>query len=184
MQFCVWMRDERQLQPSTIRSLMTSTRHFVESTARGVALRTAMKRLRALDVERFFVSYGAEHGRSGQKAIRSALRMFLRFCADRAWVSAAVRDSVPSLREYRLSTVPRGLDDREIRRALDLVDDGAVAGARDRAVLLLLSTYGVRRGQVLALRVADVDWDERRIHFRAHKGGVTVQGEPAVTASN
>ncbi len=46
--------------------------------------------------------------------------------------------------------------------------------ARDRAIIFVLATYGVRREQVSALRLSDVAWKERTITFAAHKGGKSV----------
>ena len=41
--------------------------------------------------------------------------------------------------------------------------------------MVLLASYGVRRGQVCALQLADIDWRERTVDFAAHKGGKAVQ---------
>lgn len=41
--------------------------------------------------------------------------------------------------------------------------------------MVLLASYGVRRGQVSALQLADIDWRERTVDFAAHKGGKAVQ---------
>jgi integrase len=82
--------------------------------------------------------------------------------------------AVPTLQAYRLATVPTGLGDEQIARVLEATADDGVAGARDRAILHLLATYGVRRGHVLALRLCDLDWEARTIRFSAHKGGKPV----------
>lgn len=41
--------------------------------------------------------------------------------------------------------------------------------------MYLLATYGVRRAQVSALHLTDIDWRERTIDFAAHKGGKAVR---------
>ena len=41
-------------------------------------------------------------------------------------------------------------------------------------MVYLLATYGVRRQQVSALRLADIDWRERTIDFAAHKRGKSI----------
>ncbi len=53
--------------------------------------------------------------------------------------------------------------------------EGGRCPDRDRAIVYLLATYGVRRAQVSALRLEDIDWIERTIVFAAHKGGKAVQ---------
>ena len=47
----------------------------------------------------------------------------------------------------------------------------ATAGRRDYAILQLLYTYGVRGGQVRALRLEDIDWAQNQILFKASKQG-------------
>jgi site-specific recombinase XerD len=44
-------------------------------------------------------------------------------------------------------------------------------GRRDYAIIQLLFTYGVRGGQVRALRLEQIDWAQSRILFAASKGG-------------
>jgi integrase/recombinase XerD len=44
-------------------------------------------------------------------------------------------------------------------------------GLRDRAIVLLLACYGVRRGQVSGLRLDDINWRTRTILFRPYKRG-------------
>jgi len=40
---------------------------------------------------------------------------------------------------------------------------------RDRAILLLLSVYGCRCGEVIRLRLEDLDWQQERIYFTRPK---------------
>lgn len=44
-------------------------------------------------------------------------------------------------------------------------------GRRDYAIVLLLYTYGVRGGQVRALRLEDINWEQNQILFKALKNG-------------
>jgi integrase len=49
------------------------------------------------------------------------------------------------------------------------------AGRRNYAILQLLYTYGVRGGQVCALRLEDIDWTQNQILFKASKRGKDVR---------
>lgn len=99
--------------------------------------------------------------------------MFLSFAASRGWVSGELADAVPGLRSYRLSGVPRGLSDQDLTTLLGSGDHGECP-RRDRAVVHLLATYGVRRQQVSALQLVDIDWLNGTIDFAAHKGGKAI----------
>ncbi len=48
-------------------------------------------------------------GQSAQRSLQSAVRTFLRFCLERGYIHQPLDQAVPTLRMYRLSTVPRGL---------------------------------------------------------------------------
>jgi integrase len=122
-------------------------------------------------VERFFVAYSKNHGPGSRRSLQAAMRLVLRYTTERGWSPSNLVRAVPSMHAYRLSGVPRGLDDQSFARLLSGL---ACASVRDRAILHLLATYGARRHQISALRLRDIDWQARSLTFRAHKGGKAV----------
>ncbi len=171
--FATWLECERKLALSTITLRVASCKDFVAAQARPGGVRT-LKRLRVTDVEDFFIGYAKTHGPAATRSMQAAMRLFFQFAATRKWVERDLAGAVPSLRSYRLSGVPRGLDDDGVRA---LVAASAERSRRDRAIVLLFAVFGVRRGQVSALRLQDVDWRGRTITFRAHKGGKPIRHE-------
>ncbi len=173
--FTDWLAQERGLSPGSITVRLGSACSFVDAvTAYAVAPCARAFRLLTLEgVEDFFIDYGKNHGRAARRSMRSAMRLFLRFAASRGWVDRGMQDAVPSLRSYRLSGLPRGLSDEQIAKLLSQPWDGQCP-RRDRAIVFLLASYGVRRGQVSALRLTDIDWRKRTIGFAAHKGGKAI----------
>jgi integrase/recombinase XerD len=174
--FASWLTAARGLQRSTVTLRLASACSFVDSV---VALRArpcvqALRFLAVDDVERFFVEFGKDHGLAARRAMRAAMRLFLQFAAEQDLVRRDLVDAVPSLPSHHLQSVPRGLSDEHLLILLDAPWHGTCP-YRDRAIVYLLATYGVRRGQVCALRFADVDWQERTIGFAAHKGGKSVR---------
>jgi site-specific recombinase XerD len=101
----------------------------------------------------------------------ATLRTFLQFCYLSGHVPRDLSGAVPSVRSYRLSDTPRGLSDEQAQTVLRSVDKSSPTGKRDYAILQLLYTYGVRGGQVRALRIEDIDWRNDRILFRPLRGG-------------
>ena len=83
--------------------------------------------------------------------------------------------AVPPIRAYQLSHVPCGLSEEEAQKVLECIDRTTPVGRRDFAILQLLYTYGVRGGQIRALRLQDIQWRAKQIHFPAHKGGKPVR---------
>jgi len=122
-------------------------------------------------IETFLLSYAQTMGRSARRSMQAALRTFLRFCLHQGYIEQPLDRAVPILRTYKLSTVPRALSEQQAQRVIDSVDCGTPAGLRDYAILQLLYTYGVRGGQVRALRMEDIHWADNRILFRASKNG-------------
>ena len=79
--------------------------------------------------------------------------------------------AVPTLRTYKLATVPRGLSDTEAQQVLRCINRNSHVGRRDYAIVQLLYTYGVRGVQVRGLRLEDIDWAQNQIFFKASKHG-------------
>lgn len=63
------------------------------------------------------------------------------------------------------------LSEAEVGRVLEQPDVTTVLGVRDRAVLEMLYGTGMRRGEVVGLRMADVELARREVRIRRGKGG-------------
>ncbi len=175
--FAEWLEKDRALALSSIRLRVGSAIAFV-AAQEGSGIR-GLKRLGAIDIEDFFIGYAKDHGPAATRQMQAAMRLIFRFAAARKWVKRDLANAVPGMRSYRLSGMPRGLSSDGVGA---LIAASAGKSARDRAIVLLFAIYGVRRGQVCALRLGDIDWRSRTITFGPHKGGKPVQHElaPAV----
>ncbi len=70
---------------------------------------------------------------------------------------------------YQLETLPYALDWDDVRRLIATVSGTAEVDLRDRAILLLLAVYGVRRGEVAALRTEHIDFVARQLRIERLK---------------
>ena len=70
-------------------------------------------------------------------------------------------------------TVPKGLNRDEVVRLLATTEGDRPADLRDRAILMVLITYGLRAGEVAGLLLEDLDWAEERLQVRCPKPGRT-----------
>jgi site-specific recombinase XerD len=86
--------------------------------------------------------------------------MFLRFLVVAGKCEPGVEYAVPTIAEWRLSRLPKYLQPEEVERAIDACDLSTATGARDRAVVLLMARLGLRAGDVAALKLCDVKWEE------------------------
>jgi len=165
-----WMRRYQHASEGTLKVRSHSMAQFLrwlgpEATPEGLF------RLTAERIEDFFISYAQGMGRSARRSMQSALRTFLRFCLHQGSIDRALDLAVPTLRTYKLATVPRGLSDSEAQRVLRSINHSNHVGRRDYAIVQLLYTYGVRGGQVRALQLVDIDWVHNQILFKASKHG-------------
>ena len=174
--FSAWLAETRSLQAATITVRIASACSFVDTVTAhaGESCARAFQSLTAEGVEDFFVHYGKDHGMASRRSMSSAMRSFLNFAAERGWVGRELVEAVPSLLSHRLSGLPRGLSEEQLSALLGSSWEEGRCPYRDRAIVYLLATYGVRRAQVSTLRLADIDWRERTIDFAAHKGGKAV----------
>jgi integrase/recombinase XerD len=123
------------------------------------------------DVETFFLEYAQKSGKSARRSMQASLRTFFRFCLYQGYTEASLDLAVPTLRTYKLASVPCGLTDTQAQLVLQGIDRAGKVGRRDYAILQLLYTYGVRGGQVRALRLEQVDWIRNQILFEPAKRG-------------
>lgn len=100
------------------------------------------------------------------KTFVTALRAFLRFLAAQENCAPYLDRAVPTIREWKLSALPRYLEADDVERIISSCDQSRPQGVRDRAVLLLLARLGLRAGDIVALRIDDIDWSRGTVRVR------------------
>lgn len=176
-EYADWLEQTRGLAMGTIRVRVCSASTFVDAVTSGSPgpAPRALRRLTSRRVEAFFVDYVQGRSVAARRGMATAMRSFLQFAAERGWTGRELGEAVPSLTSYRLGRLPRRLDDEQLERLLTAAWIRSRCPLRDRAIVWLLATYGVRRFQVAALELSDIDWQERTIRFTAQKGGKRIQ---------
>ena len=107
---------------------------------------------------------------STRTAATSHIRGILRFLH---WAGHHHRDLspvVPRTPHWRLAHLPPRLSWTEVRRAIDAIGTATPIDVRDRAILLLLATTGIRNGELRALQLKDIDWRAGEVFIRRTKG--------------
>ena len=84
--------------------------------------------------------------------------MFLRFLIAEGHCAVGLDAAIPTLAHWRLATLPRYLQPEEVERVIASCDRSSPVGRRDRAILLLLARLGLRAGDIVHLRLNDIDW--------------------------
>ncbi len=158
------LRSERGLATATVLNYQSDVRKFlVERFREGPFL---FRELKASDISNFILKHGHGMGVRTAQLMTTALRSFLRYLFQRGELQAYLTASVPTVADWRLSTVPKYLAPEEVERLLKACGRRTPIGRRDYAILLLLARLGLRSGEVVALRLDDLNWRAGEILVR------------------
>ncbi len=69
--------------------------------------------------------------------------------------------------------MPKGPSRDEVAELLATTQGQRAVDRRDRAIVMLLVTYGLRAGEVAGLTLDDISWSESRLTVRRSKSGCT-----------
>jgi site-specific recombinase XerD len=170
--FAQYQRQQRGL---TERSITGQVRHALawQTFLRRRQRRLADAELRHVDA--FVVACARRYARATVADICSSLRALLRFLhasgRRRADLSGSV--AAPVLRRGRRP--PRALPWADVRRLLGAVDQSTRMGRRDFALLLLMATYGLGAGEVIALTLEDIAWRAGTLRVTRPKTAASVE---------
>lgn len=113
----------------------------------------------------------------------SALRVFLRFLHTSGRCPKPLDQYLLSFRKFHLGRVPPQIPPEDLYRLFEDVKGDDPLSARDRAVLLLLTLYGLRSCEIAHLTLDDVNWKEGTLAVQRRKAGrpFMLPLHPAVT---
>ena len=100
----------------------------------------------------------------------SALRSFFRFLRTDGLRTDRLEDAVPMV-PHRPSVLVRHLAPGQLGQLIASLDSGSPRGLRDRAIILCMARLGLRAGEVVQLRLDDLDWRNATVRVRARKTG-------------
>jgi integrase/recombinase XerD len=169
-----YLRIELGFATSTIDSRTWSLNRFLSWLDDN---RTPLRCVTVLHVERYLDFLSVQGWK--QKTISSAagdLKVFFRFAERKRWSARGISQGVFGPKNpfiLRKVSIERGPQWNDVRRLIDCAGGANPNDYRARAVLLLLSTYGLRTGEICRLLVSDVNFDERVLSIRRSKSHIT-----------
>lgn len=101
--------------------------------------------------------------RFSAQATTTALRMYFRYLASTDRCASSLVDAIPTVPRWRLATLPRYIIHDDVERVIASCDLTVARGMRDHAILLLLARLALRAGDVVGLRLNDIDWNNALI---------------------
>ena len=151
--FCDWFRTHRGIKDPTLRHYARGATDLVRMLGEDVGQWNAQA------VRNFLLERASQSGTSTTQALITSLRAFLRFLNFRGECRDDLAIAIPAVAHWRLARLPRCLSAEEVKRLIDASDGTTPGRLRDRAILLMLARLGLRSGDVAALRLSDIDWN-------------------------
>jgi len=151
--FCDWFRTHRGVKEPTLRQYARGATDLVRTLGEDVG------QWKAQAVRNFLLEQASQSGTSTTQKLITSLRAFLRFLNFRAECRDDLAIAIPAVAHWRLTRLPRCLSAEEVDRLIAASNGTTRASLRDRAILLMLARLGLRSGDVAALRLSDIDWN-------------------------
>ena len=152
--FCQWMREHRGSSELTLYNYGLPIRDLIRRFGEDPS------KLDAQGLRKFVLNQSRSSGWATAKRCTTALRMFLRFLIAEGRCRAGLLGAIPVLAHWRLSSLPRYVSPEAVERVIDSCNVSSPVGKRDRAILLLLARLGLRAGDIVQMRLEDIDWKE------------------------
>ena len=99
------------------------------------------------------------------------MRAFFRYAEMCQWCRPGLAAALKAPRVFAQGAIPVGPTWHEVQQVLALTNGDQPVDIRDHALLLLLAVYGLRAGEVVRLRLNDLDWEQERLTVRRSKSG-------------
>jgi site-specific recombinase XerD len=167
-QFGIYLRDVCGLSESTRTSRTGYAREFLKKRFGRRELR--WKALRPSDVISFVTDYAPRYRPQSIQGVASSLRCFLRYLQVQGQCDSSLVAAVPRVAHWRLSSVPKALSDDQVREFLTAFDRSTANGCRNYAMALCQVILGLRVGEVVKLRLDDIDWRTGTVRIEESKG--------------
>lgn len=95
------------------------------------------------------------------------IRVFLKYLSGKELLLADYSTAVPHYRKPYV--IPSVYSEEEVLKIENSIDCGSASGKRDYAMLLLASRMGLRSGDIVNLRIQDIDFDSGTLEFIQQK---------------
>jgi len=167
-----WLVDIHGLSKETLRKNGDAARVFLRWLGdRGD--RDTLHRLGLAEIDQYLSWRMPGLRRATRHGVSQCLRSFLRYLYAEKFVAKDLSPAVSGPIMYKFEDIPRAFTEQQVKALLEATrQDKTTTGLRDHTILMLLSTYGLRAGEVVRLRLDDIDWRADRLRVRQSKSGV------------
>ena len=160
-QFLVYIKDERKFSIHTIRAYkkdLDGFMNFLNNYDNNIGLK---------DIDRtaiqFFIQSLSKIGLEGKTLQRkiSSIKSFYRFLTEREIIDYNISELVQIPKATK--KLPHLLSKKEINRLMKLPDLSTYKGIRDKSILEILYSTGLRISELITIKIDNVDYNKKVI---------------------
>ena len=151
------LREVRGLAEATIYGHRLYINRFLEFISFD-RKRSALPQLRHDQIEAFVRQMAQIHNRHSLLGIVLTIRSFLRFEFSQGSLRRPLHEQIDVPRVYAGERLPTVLTREQVQNLLRSIDQRSLTGLRDFTMLYLMAVYGLRRSDIVSLRLDDIDW--------------------------
>ena len=197
-QFLDYLKLEKHFSDYTVRSYGADLVQFTQFLAGEIGQASAnlppgtmtpeqidqrVVQLESLTIREFLAYlYAQNYTKSTTARKLATLRSFYKFLIRRGMLTTSPLATIRTPKQEK--RLPKCLDLEQVQRLLDAPGDGDVLAARDRAMLEVLYSSGIRVSELVELEVGDLDLQEGvlRVRGKGRKDRLTPIGSQAINA--
>lgn len=160
--------------PKTLYSRRSDLKRFLRFlTQRGVEEPLQIGSAILKEFRQYLLSYINQRGQKDKprttNTVILAVRLFLKFLYEEGYIPSPLTDQMPYIKEPQ--SLPQvALTHPQIKKILKCCDTHSLLGYRNRTVLELLYSSGLRRTELVNLKIQDVDTEGGFIRVNQGKG--------------
>ena len=177
-QFITWLTDERGYSPHTVINYQRDLLEFAAAAGKEINVKEIDKNI----IRNFVYSLNIKNKSSSVARKLSALRTFFKFLEQESLIDQNPMGSISMPKQEQYLPVFLSVD--EVFALLDSPGTEETFGARDRAMLELLYSTGMRVSELVAGNMANLDFDTEmvRVRGKGNRERIIPVGKPAIEA--
>lgn len=99
----------------------------------------------------------------------SCLRGLFQFLYLEGYVTRPLAKALPKVQNVCRTSVPLVWNKEDLQKVKAAIDLGNPSGKRDYAIIMLIAGTGLRSGDVINLKLSDIDWEKKEISLVQNK---------------
>ena len=180
--FLIYLSTERSVSPHTVTAYRNDLEQFLRFLATGATPPTHPDEVSHLDIRRFLAHLHGDHKKSSIGRKLAAVRALFRYLLREGVVAKNPAELVGTPKKEQRAPFHLTID--EITALVEAPKEATILSLRDKAILEVLYSCGIRLTELTGLKVQDIDREGRlvRVLGKGNKERIVPLGRQAAKA--